>query len=129
MSLDDAFFDGTTSIGALKLRPFSIGSMTACRKLGLTLFTGSEDSVSEEEVQRQIVAFAWIQTAPLELVQSSIRNGTAQDQIDRFEFQLVPSDLKRLESEINRISRLAAAAAVEVVSKSVPADPDEPGNS
>jgi hypothetical protein len=129
MSLDDAFFDGTTSIGTLKLRPFSIGSMTACRKLGLTLFTGSEDSVSEEEVQRQIVAFAWIQTAPLDLVQSSIRNGTAQDQIDRFEFQLVPSDLKRLESEINRISRLAAAAAVEVVSKSVPADPDEPGNS
>ena len=64
MTTDDAFFDGPVNVGSLRLRPFSIGSMTACRKLGLSLFMGEGDALTAEEMQRQVVAFAWIQWAP-----------------------------------------------------------------
>lgn len=128
MSLDDAFFDGAVDVGSLKLRPFTIGSMTACRKLGLSLFMGEADNLSAEEMQRQVCAFAWIQSAPVALVQRALRDNTASDFIARFEFEILPSDLKKLEAEINRISELAQVAAIDTVSKNVASDPDEPGN-
>jgi hypothetical protein len=128
MSTDDAFFDGPVGVGNLKLRPFSIGSMTACRKLGLSLFLGHGDALTAEEMQRQVVAFAWLQTAPLATVQRALREGTAEDFIARFEFEVMPGDLKKLEAEINRISELAAVAAVDTVSRETAPDPNEPGN-
>lgn len=128
MNLDDAFFDGPVDVGSLKLRPFSIGSMTACRKLGLTLFMGSGDNLTAEEMQRQVCAFAWIQSAPVTVVQRALREGTAEDFIARFEFEVMPSDLKKLEAEINRISELAAVAAVDTVSRETARDSNEPGN-
>lgn len=129
MSLDDAFFDGPVDVGSLKLRPFSIGSMTACRKLGLTLFMGEGDALSAEEMQRQVVAFAWVQSAPLATVQRALRDGTADEHIGRFEFSVLPADLKAIEREINRISSLAEAAAIDTVARDTPPDPNEPGNS
>lgn len=128
MSTDDAFFDGPVNVGSLRLRPFSIGSMTACRKLGLTLFMGEGDALTTEEMQRQVVAFAWLQSAPLATVQRALREGTADEYIARFEFEVMPGDLKKLEAEINRISELAAVAAVDTVSRETAADPNEPGN-
>jgi hypothetical protein len=128
MSTDDAFFDGPVDVGNLKLRPFSIGSMTACRKLGLTLFMGEGDKLSAEEMQRQVVAFAWVQSAPLATVQRALREGNADEYTARFEFEVMPGDLKALEREINRISELAAVAAVDTVSRETASDPNEPGN-
>lgn len=129
MTTDDAFFDGPVDVGNLKLRPFSIGSMTACRKLGLTLFMGEGDALTAEEMQRQVVAFAWVQSAPLATVQRALREGTADEYIARFEFEVMPGDLKALEREINRISELAAVAAVDTVSRDTTPDPAEPGES
>ena len=128
MTTDDAFFDGPVNVGSLRLRPFSIGSMTACRKLGLTLFMGEGEGLSAEETQRQIVAFAWLQTAPLATVQRALREGNAEEYTARFEFEVLPGDLKVLEREINRISQLAEAAAVDTVARDVAPDPAEPGN-
>ena len=102
--------------------------MTACRKLGLSLFMGEADNLSAEEMQRQVCAFAWVQSAPVAVVQRALRDGTAADFVARFEFEVLPSDLKKLEAEINRISELAQVAAIDTVSKNVAPDPDEPGN-
>lgn len=128
MSLDDAFFEGTATVGSLTLRPFTIGSMTACRKLGLTLFTGEASDAAQEDVQRQVVAFAWLQSTPVPKVLAELRAGTAQAAIDAFEWTLKPSDLPLLEAEINRISRSVAAGSVDVVQRDTASDPNEPGN-
>ncbi len=102
--------------------------MTACRKLGLTIFTGAEKDPSQEEIQRQIVAFAWLQSQPLNKVLTAMRNGTAEAAIDAFEWNVQPGDIKALEAEINRISKLAELAAVDTVSRNTAPDPNEPGN-
>lgn len=127
-ALDDAFLEPQLKAGGLKLRPFTIGSMTACRKLKLTVFTGEADNLSPEEIQRQVVAFAWVQGAPLSDVLVALRNGTAQAAVDEFEWQISPGDIRALESEISRISRMSEAATVDVVQRNTPHDPDEPGN-
>jgi hypothetical protein len=128
MSLDDAFFEGQAQVGSLTLRPFTIGSMTACRKLGLTLFTGEATDTTPDDVQRQVVAFAWLQSTPVAKVLACLRDNSAQAAIDAFEWALKPSDLPLLEAEINRISQSVGAAAVDVVQRDVTPDPQQPGN-
>ena len=128
MSLDDAFLDGPSEIGALKLRPFTIGSMTACRKMGLSIFTGGEKEPTADEIQRQIVAFAWLQSEPLQKVLAALRDGAWEALVDEFEWKVQPQGLKALESEITRISSQIGLAAVDVVQRDTPPDPNEPGN-
>jgi hypothetical protein len=118
--LEAAFADpaqGETVIGGLHLRSFSLGTLNVCRQLDLTLFLDDEVDLSDEEKQRQIVAFAWVQSAPLSEVLSALRTGNAIERIAEFEFQLDVAALPELITEIQRISELAAAAAVEVAPK------------
>ena len=118
--LEAAFADpaqGETVIGGLHLRSFSLGTLNVCRQLDLTLFLDDEAELTDEEKQRQIVAFAWVQSAPLSEVLSALRTGNAIERIAEFEFQLDVAALPELITEIQRISELAAAAAVEVAPK------------
>ncbi|MCB1089045.1 MAG: hypothetical protein KDM63_18565 [Verrucomicrobiae bacterium] len=108
--------DGT-KVGTLRLRPFSLGTLNVCRQLGLTLFLEGEADLDDEEKQRQIVAFAWAQSAPLPEVLDALRTKSAADRIAEFEFRMDVGDLPLLIQEIQRISELAAAAAVEVAPK------------
>ena len=57
-------------VGGNRLRPFSLGTLNLCRQLKLTLFTDAQadEQLTEEERQRQIAAFAWMQSAPLKEV-------------------------------------------------------------
>lgn len=128
MSLDDAFLDGPALVGSLRLRPFTIGSMTACRKMGLSIFTGTEKDPTSEDVQRQIVAFAWLQSEPLKEVLAALRNGAWEAAVDEFEWSVRPDDLRLLEAEITRISQQIGSASVDVVKRDAPPDPNEPGN-
>ena len=104
-------------IGGLHLRSFSLGTLNVCRQLNLTLFLDGEADLNDEEKQRQIVAFAWAQSAPLSEVLGALRTGTANDKIAEFEFRMDVAALPELITEIQRISELAAAAAVEVAPK------------
>lgn len=72
----DVFIDPSPEAGPLKLRPFSAGTLTLCRKLGLTMILGSADdkaALSDEEKQRQITAFLFIQSAPIETVKKAAK--------------------------------------------------------
>lgn len=72
----DVFIDPAPEAGPLKLRPFSAGTLTLCRKLGLTMILGSADdkaTLSDEEKQRQITAFLFIQSAPIETVKKAAK--------------------------------------------------------
>jgi len=122
-SSDDA------KVGSLRLRPFSLGTLNVCRQLGLTLFLEEGTDLGEEEQLRQIVAFAWAQSAPLPEVLKALRSGTARDRAAEFEFQMSLEDLPLMVEEIQRISDMATAAAVEVVPKPGAADGDAPPNS
>lgn len=128
MSLDDAFLESPSEIGGLTLRPFTIGSMTACRKMGLSIFTGGEKEPTAEEIQRQIVAFAWLQSEPLQKVLTALRSGAWEAAVDEFEWKVQPQDLKAMEAEITRISGQIGLAAVDVVQRDAAPDPNEPGN-
>ena len=130
--LEAAFADSNeddTVIGSLRLRPFSLGTLNVCRQLELTLFLDGEVELEDEEKQRQIVAFAWAQSAPLSEVLEALRTKTAPQKIAEFEFQMDVGDLPELIKEIQRISELAAAAAVEVAPKpGTSGDEDAPLN-
>ncbi len=107
----------TTKVGSLHLRPLSLGTVNVCRQLGLSLFLDEDVEIDDTERQRQIVAFAWVQSAPLSVVLAALRNDTAIDCIAEFEFQLEVGDLPALIAEIQRVSKLAAAAVVDVAPK------------
>ena len=115
--LEAAFAEAETTVTGLRMRPFSLGTLNLCRQLNLTLFLDETAELTDAEKQRQLVAFAWAQSAPLNEVLAAIRNGTAQERIDEFEFNLSIDVLPGLLGEIARISKLAAAAAVEVAPK------------
>jgi hypothetical protein len=108
-----------TMAAACRLRPFSLGTLNLCRQLKLSLFTDpqAEEKISDEERQRQIAAFAWMQSAPLKEVLAAVRAGTWKDAVTEFEFNLSVETIPALIAEISRIATLAAAAAVEVVPK------------
>lgn len=115
--LEAAFAEAETTVAGLRLRPFSLGTLNLCRQLNLTLFLDETAELTDAEKQRQLVAFAWAQSAPLHEVLAAIRTGKAMDHIAEFEFTLSIDMLPGLLAEITRISKLAAAAAVEVAPK------------
>lgn len=119
--LEAAYAEDTSMslVGGNRLRPFSLGTLNLCRQLKLTLFTDAQadEKLSEEERQRQIAAFAWMQSEPLKEVLRAVRAGTWEDAVTEFEFNLSVDTIPTLVAEIGRIATLAAAAAVEVVPK------------
>ncbi|MCB1210032.1 MAG: hypothetical protein KDK97_11925 [Verrucomicrobiales bacterium] len=123
--LEAAFAEGPAQIGELRLRSLSFGTINLCRQLNLSLFLDEQVELPEEEKQRQLVAFAWVQSAPLSEVLEAVRTGKVQERLDAFAFSLSIGMLPALMAEVSRISRLAAAAAVEVMPK--PGDRDDEG--
>lgn len=119
--LEAAFAEDSapTIAAGCRLRPFSLGTLNLCRQLNLTLFTDpqADETLSEAERQRQIAAFAWIQSASLKEVLAAVRTGIWEEAVTEFEFNLSVDTIPSLVAEISRIATLAAAAAVEVVPK------------
>ena len=123
--LEAAFAEGPAHIGDLRLRSLSFGTINLCRQLNLSLFLDEQVELPDEEKQRQLIAFAWIQSAPLPEVLEAVRSRKVQERLDEFAFSLSIDMLPGLMVEVARISKLAAAAAVEVMPK--PGDRDEEG--
>jgi hypothetical protein len=123
--LEAAFAEGPAHIGDLRLRSLSFGTINLCRQMNLSLFLDEQVELSDEEKQRQLIAFAWIQSAPLPEVLEAVRTRKVQERLDEFAFLLSIDMLPALMVEVSRISKLAAAAAVEVMPK--PGDRDEEG--
>ena len=115
------------TVGAIRLRPFTIGTKEAVRKMGLTVITGDTDGISEADIERQMVAFVWLQSAPLSVVLKSLRLGDWQDRVDEFQFELPLDATPQIIAEINRIAKTVEAVAVEVQPRPGATD-DAPGN-
>jgi hypothetical protein len=130
-TLEDAFTEPPGLIAGLKLRPFSLGTLNLCRRLGLTLFTGQAGGdVSDEEKQRQIVAFLFIQSRPLDEVLRAVRaERFDEDFLLPFSLTLPLSAIPEAVAEIGRIMDAAGAAAVEIERKPGAGAEDAPPNS
>jgi hypothetical protein len=120
------FIDGEKTVAGLKFRPFTLGSKAACEQMNLSMFLTGE-SGSEAEAERQMVAFAWLHSAPFKNVLAALRNGTANESAQEFGFGITPQMSPEIIREINRISRAAAEASVDVLPKPGGKD-DSPGN-
>lgn len=121
---------GERRIGGIKLRPFSYGSMQLAYLFKLSLFTGEgEAEPSEAEKQRQIVTFAWMQSAPLDEVVEAAHDGSAENRVLKFSLGITFEMIPELMAEINRIGEMVSASNVRVESKHPSSEDDAPGKS
>ena len=130
--LDNSFVTPPAEVNGLKLRPFSLGSMQICRKIKLTMLTGdaNPEDLSDEEQQKQIVAFIFIQSAPIPEVLRAINQPNFWDDVLLpFSMGLHLSAIPAAVEEIKRIINEANASYVEVQSKPGEKPEDTPPNS
>lgn len=121
----------------ITIRPFTFGSFGLCKKLGLTMFGGSEDEPEidpsddlDEDMMWQLQVFFWMQSQPVNDVLGAVRSGSWKEAVETFGFDLPIHTMKDLMGEMNRISRMAQDAAVDVAPKDDSGDGDKgaPGN-
>lgn len=121
----------TRTVHGIKLRAFSYGSIQLAYMLDLTLFTEDEKNLnlSDAETQRQIVSFAWIQSAPREDVVNAVVNKRTEQEILKFALDIPFEAIPELLDEINRIGSIIRASTVRVESKHPTTGEDAPGKS
>jgi hypothetical protein len=125
--------NGERRIGNLKLRPYTMGSMQLAYLLKLTTFTRQKDDppleLDDVEESRQIMTFAWMQSADEDEISDAIKNDTVDRCVLKFSFGVTFDMLPALMDEINRIGEMVAASSVRVESKFPSSDDDAPGKS
>ncbi len=113
--------DGAKEVAGITLRPFTLGSLQAARKLGLQLFSDEviEGELETGQEEREMVAFAWIQSAPLSEVLASLRVGAdeAWAKIDEFAFGLDMEKFHMFAKELEKLGSMVGETIVEVVPK------------
>jgi len=115
----------------LKLRPFSLGSLSICRRIKLTMITGDAklDDLDDEEKQRQIIAFLYIQSQPVQTVLRAIQSPDFYDEfVLPFSMDLPLHAIPEAVQEIQRVMAEAGAAYIDVQSKPGDKSEDAPPN-
>lgn len=130
-TLESTFTQASAEIAGLKLRPFSLGSLSICRRLKLTMLTGEADAetLSEDEKQQQIVAFLYVQSQPIPEVLKAIQSPRFFDEtVLPFSLSLPMEAFPEAIREIQRVIDSASAAFVEVQPKPDEKPEDAPPN-
>ena len=93
----ESFIAPEPEAGALKLRPFSAGTLTLCRTLGLTMITGAAPeelaAIGADEKQRQLTTFLFIQSQPLDVVKKAVQLARRDREVFENEY-LLPFELE-----------------------------------
>ena len=120
----DTFIAPAPEAGGITLRPFSAGTLTLCRALGLTMITGATkeqlEAMSADDKQRQLTTFLFIQSQPLDVVKKAAK--LARENREAFEDEyLLPFELELpVTAMFNAMTQLEAnlasieAAQIEV---------------
>jgi len=124
----EAMIDGPREIAGYVLRPFAFGSTRLARKMGLTMFYDRNAKLSDEDTMDQLAAFFWMQSEDVDVVLKAVNSGTWPDIVERFSLTLPLHHVGEMLAEVNRISELAIAAAVDVEPRPGSSDSDAPGN-
>ena len=93
----DAFIAPAPEAGGITLRPFSAGTLTICRALGLTMVVGGDkeavEALSADDKQRQLTTFLFIQSQPLDVVKKAVKLAREDRQAFEDEY-LLPFELE-----------------------------------
>ena len=123
----DTFITPAPEAGGITLRPFSAGTLTLCRALGLTMVVGGAkdeiEALSADDKQRQLTTFLFIQSQPLDVVKTAVKLARENRQAFEDEY-LLPFELElpvtamftamqQLENNLTAIE----AAQIEVVAR------------
>ncbi len=123
----DTFITPAPEAGGITLRPFSAGTLTICRALGLTMVVGGDkeqvEALSADDKQRQLTTFLFIQSQPLDVVKKAVKLARENRQAFEDEY-LLPFELElpvtamftamqQLENNLTAIE----AAQIEVISR------------
>ena len=123
----DTFIAPALEAGGITLRPFSAGTLTLCRALGLTMVVGGDkeqiEALSADDKQRQLTTFLFIQSQPLDVVKKAVKLAREDRQAFEDEY-LLPFELElpvtamftamaQLENNLTAIE----AAQIEVVTR------------
>ena len=130
----------TKNIAGLKLRAFTVGTTDLCKAFGLSMFLdpdtvkGNEKlgiaPMSAEELERQLLTFAWMQSEDLDAVLEALDAGSWKNAVRKFKFNVDLGAITPLLQEIARVSGLTVAASVEVAKKPTDTgEKDAPPNS
>ncbi len=125
--------NGERRIGGIMLRPFSFGSMQLAYLFKLSTFTRGKDDppleLDDVEEQRQIMTFAWMQSADEDEIADAMRDDTVERCVFKFSLKITFDLIPGLMAEINRIGEMVAASSVRVESKYPSREDDAPGKS
>jgi hypothetical protein len=123
----DTFIAPEPEASGITLRPFSAGTLTLCRALGLTMVVGGDkeqiETLSADDKQRQLTTFLFIQSQPLDVVKKAVKLAREDRQVFEDEY-LLPFELElpvtamftamaQLENNLTAIE----AAQIEVVAR------------
>jgi len=134
-TLAEVFVTGSAKIAGLECRPFSLGTLTAARLLGLSRVIGESDGPCKDwRMERQMAALLFIQSQPLPDVQELVR--FAKDDADAlderllaFELEIPLNALTDLADQIEADSGAVAAAQFDLEAKPGERSEAEPPNS
>ena len=92
----ETFIAPAPEAGGITLRPFSAGTLTLCRALGLTMVVGGDkeqvEALSADDKQRQLTTFLFIQSQPLDAVKKAVKLARENRQAFEDEY-LLPFEL------------------------------------
>ena len=92
----ETFIAPAPEAGGITLRPFSAGTLTLCRALGLTMVVGGDKDqvagLSADDKQRQLTTFLFIQSQPLDVVKKAAKLAREDRQAFEDEY-LLPFEL------------------------------------
>jgi hypothetical protein len=134
-TLAEIFVTGSAKIAGLECRPFSLGTLTAARVLGLARVVGECDGPCKEwRMERQMAALLFIQSQPIPYVQELVRFAKEEDpdaldeRLLAFELESPLNALSDLSAQIEGDSDAVSAAQVDRESKPGERSESEPPN-
>jgi len=122
-TLAEIFVTGSAKIAGLECRPFSLGTLTAARLLGLSRVIGESNGPCKDwRMERQMAALLYIQSQPVPVVQELVRLVKADiDALDErllaFELSIPLNALTDLSAQIEADSGAVASAQFELEPK------------
>ena len=123
----DTFIAPAPEAGGITLRPFSAGTLTLCRALGLTMVIGGDkeqiETLSHEDKQRQLTTFLFIQSQPLDVVKKAVklaredRQAFEDEYLLPFEMELPVTAMFTAMAQLENNLTAVEAAQIEVLSR------------
>ena len=123
----DTFITPAPEAGGITLRPFSAGTLTICRTLGLTMVVGGDkeavEALSADDKQRQLTTFLFIQSQPLDVVKQAVklaredRQAFEDEYLLAFELELPVTAMFTAMAQLENNLTAIEAAQIEAVTR------------